>query len=241
MTKTAKKTKLQAPAASEPPLVNDADVTVAGGSAKPKSKTAALAELLRQPGGARIEEMMAATGWQAQLHPWRHVGRIEDQAGLDHHFGDVRNRPSLSDHRGGDRGRRMTIDDQVRALEDLGLEPLRAEWRARFGAPPGLRSVDLLRRLLAWKIQTGAYGDLDAGLRRRVRTGVMVRKNDGQVGQGARLVREWQGRRYEVDVVEGGFVQGGARYASLSQVARAITGTRWNGPRFFGLRDGGAG
>ena len=130
----------------------------------------------------------------------------------------------------------MSLEDDVRALEALGLEALRAEWRRRYSAPPGLRSVDLLRRLLAWRIQADAYGDLDGDVRRRLRAAAAPRRTDQRVRPGARIAREWQGRRYEVDVVEGGFVHGGVRYASLSQIARLITGTRWNGPRFFGLR-----
>ena len=134
----------------------------------------------------------------------------------------------------------MSLEDDVRALEAMGLEPLRAEWRRRFGAPPGLRSVDLLRRLLAWRIQADAYGDLDADLRRRLRATTTPRPIDQRIRPGSRVAREWQGQRYEVDVVEGGFVHAGARYESLSQIARVITGTRWNGPRFFGLRTGEA-
>ena len=134
----------------------------------------------------------------------------------------------------------MNLDDDVRALEVMGLEPLRAEWRRRFGAPPGLRSVDLLRRLLAWRIQADTYGDLDAELRRRLRAATTPRRIDQRIRPGARISREWQGKRYEVDIVDGGFVHAGVRYQSLSQIARVITGTRWNGPRFFGLRTGEA-
>jgi len=130
----------------------------------------------------------------------------------------------------------MSLDDQVRALQAMDLEALRAEWRARFGAPPGLRSVDLLRRLLAWRLQVDVHGDLDADVRRKLRSRAIPRSTDRRVRPGARIAREWQGQRYEVEVVEGGFVYVGARYKSLSQIARAITGTRWNGPRFFGLR-----
>ena len=135
----------------------------------------------------------------------------------------------------------MSLEDDVRAFEAMDLEALRAEWRRRFGAPPRLRSVDLLRRLLAWRLQADAYGDLDADLRRRLRSTAAPRRIDNRIRPGARIAREWQGRRYEVDVVEGGFIHAGARYASLSEIARAITGVRWNGPRFFGLRDGETG
>ena len=132
----------------------------------------------------------------------------------------------------------MSLDDDVRALEAMGLEALRAEWRARFGATPGLRSVPLLRRLLAWRIQADAFGDLDTDTRRQLRSTATPRPVDRRVRSGARITREWQGQRYEVEVVEGGFLHAGSRYKSLSEVAKAITGTRWNGPRFFGLRSG---
>lgn len=134
----------------------------------------------------------------------------------------------------------MSPEAEVRTLEGMGLEPLRTEWRRRYGPPPALRSVDLLRRLLAWRIQADAHGDLDAELRRRLAATGAPRRIDQRVRPGARIAREWQGQRHEVEVIEGGFVHAGARYTSLSQIARAITGTRWNGPRFFGLRADGA-
>jgi len=126
------------------------------------------------------------------------------------------------------------ITDQVRALAALDLEGLRAEWRRRYGPPPTLRSHDLLRRNLAWRIQADAYGGIDSELRRRLLQG----KQGGgpRLPIGALLAREWQGRRYEVERTSDGFRFDGRVYKSLSQVARTITGTRWNGPRFFGLR-----
>jgi hypothetical protein len=128
------------------------------------------------------------------------------------------------------------VTDTVRRFEALGLEALREEWRRRYGAPPTLRSADLLRHLLAW--QAEALGGLDARLVQAIRaagrTGARPRRT---LAVGARLAREWQGQLHEVEVVEGGYLHQGRRHRSLSSVARAITGTRWNGPRFFGLRD----
>lgn len=130
----------------------------------------------------------------------------------------------------------MSVEDEVRALEGLGLHDLREVWRGRFGAPPRLRSPDLLRRCLAWRIQTQAYGGIEPGLRRRLR-------GEGRVGEGleegGRIVREWRGQRHEVEVVDGGYLWNGRRFRSLSPIAFEITGTRWNGPKFFGLRSGG--
>lgn len=125
---------------------------------------------------------------------------------------------------------------EAAALEGLGLEDLRAVWRARFGAPPALRSTDLLARMLAWRIQSEADCGLDADLRRMLRRPRSGRHEVGPSG-GTKLVREWQGGRHEVVVMtDGGFLYQGIRHQSLSQVARMITGSRWNGPRFFGLR-----
>ena len=130
----------------------------------------------------------------------------------------------------------MSVENEVRALEGLGLHELREVWRGRFGAQPRLRSPDLLRRCLAWRIQTLAYGGIDPGLRRRLR-------GEGRVGEGleegGRIVREWRGQRHEVEVVDGGYLWNGRLFKSLSPIAFEITGTRRNGPGFFGLRPGG--
>ena len=122
------------------------------------------------------------------------------------------------------------------ALEGLSLEDLRTCWRARYGAPPALRSAELLALMLAWRIQAGREGGLEADLRRVLRRPARVR-TPPEPCAGARLVREWQGAPHEVIMMgEGGFLYQGDRYRSLSQIARVITGVRWNGPRFFGLR-----
>jgi hypothetical protein len=132
--------------------------------------------------------------------------------------------------------------DAAAALEGLGLDALRSEWRVRYGAPPLLRSPELLAMMLAWRIQAEAEGGLDAETRRALRRPVAKARAAPRPSAGTKLVREWQGVRHEVTVVgEGGFVYRGERFGSLSQVARAITGTRWNGPRFFGLRAEGEG
>ena len=125
---------------------------------------------------------------------------------------------------------------QLAAIEDLGLEGLRLIWRERYGAPPSLRSADLLRRLLAWKIQVEVHGDLDAQTRRRRRAGAPMPPAD-RLAAGTCLAREWKGVTYQVEARDGAYVFEGQRYASLSKIARAITGSRWNGPRFFGLRE----
>ncbi|WP_269514463.1 DUF2924 domain-containing protein [Brevundimonas subvibrioides] len=127
----------------------------------------------------------------------------------------------------------MSPDEAAGALETMSLQELRQEWRTRFGAPPSLRSVELVRRSLAWLIQTSAFGGIDQTLRRQLR-GQAAR--GGEVDDGARIVREWQGQRHEVEKVEGGYLYAGRRWKSLSGIATAISGTQRNGPKFFGLR-----
>ena len=127
---------------------------------------------------------------------------------------------------------------EVEALADLDLEGLRGAWRARYGAPPPLRSVDLLQLMLAWRIQAGLWGGLDRKSRRQLKRRGAVETEGLELGVGARLRREWKGRIVEVEAEASGFRCEGSLYPSLSAVATAIAGTRWNGPRFFGLRKG---
>lgn len=119
-------------------------------------------------------------------------------------------------------------------LETAGLEELRAEWGRRFGDPPGLRSPGILRRTLAWRIQAAEQGGFDTRTRRLLRSGVASRES--MLATGTVIAREWQGVRHEVEVTDDGYIHAGRAWNSLSEIARAITGTRWNGPRFFGLR-----
>jgi hypothetical protein len=127
------------------------------------------------------------------------------------------------------------VADEVRRLGTLNLEALRLAWRRRYGPPPRLRSADLLRRLLSWRIQSEALGGLPVETRRALaRTSAAPRRP--KLEAGVRLMREWRGVRHEVEMMQQGVLYRGQAYASLSEVARTITGTRWNGPRFFGLR-----
>ena len=129
------------------------------------------------------------------------------------------------------------IARDVEALAGLDLEGLRAAWRTHYGAPPSLRSVELLRLLLAWRLQAKAFGGLDRDTRRQLKRHGAVEAEGLALGIGARLRREWQGGTVEVEVEDDGFRWQGTLYPSLSAAATAITGTKWNGPRFFGLRE----
>lgn len=112
-------------------------------------------------------------------------------------------------------------------------------WRAprRYGARPPLRSVPILSLMLAWRIQADTLGGLGSDSRRAIARKGKLRAEGRELGIGARLTRQWQGRVHEVTVEEGGFRWEGKLYRSLSSAATAIAGSRWNGPRFFGLRD----
>ncbi len=94
-----------------------------------------------------------------------------------------------------------------------------------------------MRQLLAWRVQVQAFGGLDAStLGALGRTGPVLAEGK-QLGVGARLTRQWKGREVTVIVEQDGFRWGDQLFPSLSAAATAIAGSRWNGPRFFGLRD----
>ena len=93
--------------------------------------------------------------------------------------------------------------------------------------------------MLAWRLQAEALGGLDRESRRQLKRRGPLQPEGLALGVGTRLRREWQGRLVEVEIEASGFRWQGTLYPSLSAAASAITGTRWNGPRFFGLRQSG--
>lgn len=129
-----------------------------------------------------------------------------------------------------------SLTEEVRLIEAMDLDQLRTVWARRYGAPPALRSVPILSMLLAWRVQEDVLGGLDPGLRKVLARKGPVRAEGLDLGIGARLTRNWQGRRVEVVVEPDGFRWEGTLFPSLSAAATAIAGSRWNGPRFFGLR-----
>ena len=131
-----------------------------------------------------------------------------------------------------------TVTEEVRALERMDLQALRFIWAKHFGDPPKMRSPELMRLMLAWRMQAAVFGGLDAATRRRLRQGRRAASlRDDSLGQGARIVREWRGTDHVVETVDGCFRWQGRTYPSLSAVAFAITGVKRNGPAFFGLRE----
>ena len=127
------------------------------------------------------------------------------------------------------------MEATLAALESANLDGLREQWRGRYGTPPRLRSEMLLRNVLAWRIQADALGGLDAQTRKLLRDSRPPR--EPVVPPGTIIRREWRGVRHEIEATGNGFLFENKRWESLSEIATAITGTRWNGPRFFGLRE----
>ncbi len=149
--------------------------------------------------------------------------------------------------------RRAAVAAEIAALSTLDLHELRVRWRKlyRTQAPPHL-TRPLLLRILAYKIQAKVLGDLDRDTVRFLER-LGRQRIDGEKGSrcvppvpasrplkpGTLLVREHDGIVHQVIVLESGSAWNENTYKSLSEIARAITGTNWNGPRFFGLRDKG--
>jgi hypothetical protein len=132
------------------------------------------------------------------------------------------------------------IEAEIADLRLLAIDALRRHWRVIFGrTPPTALSKDLLRRMIAWRLQERAFGGLDRESLRFLdglaRHGSSPRR---QLKPGTVLVREYQGQRHTVTVALDGFDWQGTTYRSLSAIARAITGTAWSGPRFFALARG---
>ncbi|MEQ1878234.1 MAG: DUF2924 domain-containing protein [Bdellovibrionia bacterium] len=139
----------------------------------------------------------------------------------------------------------MQIDPhQINALTSMSRPELCLEWERRFGeSPPATQSADWLRWLLAWRLQERVEGPLPARTRRLLLALAETFERDPEhrptaefeLKPGTVLMREWRGVRHRVRVLREGYEYSERRFASLSEVARAITGTRWSGPRFFGL------
>lgn len=132
---------------------------------------------------------------------------------------------------------RDAINTEVRALERLDLEGLRSAWRDRYGPAPKLRSRELLGLMLAWRIQSEAFGGLDAATRRKLKTETTAGRSSLDLAAGTVLTREWKGVPETVRRIEAGYEWRGQTYRSLTAVARAISGGPRSGPLFFGLKE----
>jgi hypothetical protein len=144
-----------------------------------------------------------------------------------------------------------SLEDEIAHLRDLDLHGLRARWKAMLRKqPPPCLPRHLLFAVLAYQLQAEELGDLAPdmlGLLKQIASGGVsgdaVRltsefdRRRGELKPGTILMREWNGQHHRALVMDAGFAWNGKTYDSLSKVAFAITGTTWNGPRFFGLRD----
>jgi phosphatidylserine/phosphatidylglycerophosphate/cardiolipin synthase-like enzyme len=145
---------------------------------------------------------------------------------------------------------RELLDNEIARLRGLDIGELRARWHTVFRrrAPPHL-TRHLLFRILAYRLQAYRLGELDVDSRRlldRIGSGsaeginrlvAELNRSRTELRPGTLLTREWDGHLQRVMVLADGFSWNGKTYGSLSKVAFAMTGSRWNGPRFFGLRD----
>ena len=138
-----------------------------------------------------------------------------------------------------------SVEDEIARLRGLDLSGLQARWHSVTGKrAPAHLPKHLLLRILAYRLQAERFGDLDPATARALDrlskqggSGDIPLPDASRIAPGTLLVREWERTLHRVMVLETGFAWNGSTYQSLSQVARAITGTRWNGPRFFGLRE----
>ncbi len=124
-------------------------------------------------------------------------------------------------------------------LEIMDRPALRTAWAKAFEeAPPHFLSMIFMRKALIWDAQCRRFGGLTPNIKRALNAAAGGKSVGGPapaIRPGTQLVREWNGRRYQVDATENGFVLNGKRFKSLSAIALHITGTSWSGPRFFGL------
>ena len=134
------------------------------------------------------------------------------------------------------------VSAEISRLAGLPLRKLRAAWAAEFRRePPKGFWRDLLLRTLAWRLQEKAFGGHDRATVKLLDAYGQKRAGDQRCQRlktGTVLIREFQGVRHTVTLVQGGFVWQDKTYPSLSAIAGIITGSNWNGPRFFGLREG---
>lgn len=136
------------------------------------------------------------------------------------------------------------LEAEIARLSDLGLAELRARWNDLYGRPaPKFFRRKFLVRAVAYQMQVKAYGGLSDATKRRLRE-IAAAARDGtfeaadlerRIKSGTKLIRTWKKSTHEVMVLDDGFAWNGERYTSLSTIAKTITGTSWNGWRFFGI------
>jgi hypothetical protein len=137
------------------------------------------------------------------------------------------------------------VEAEVARIATMNKADLRSVWRIKYKSdPPRAFGPDLLRRSLAYRVQEDVFGGLPARTKRELDhlIALLSKKPTSRIElprrirPGAVLIREWKDKVVRVTVVENGFLFEGKTFSSLSEIALLITGTKWNGPRFFGLR-----
>jgi len=148
---------------------------------------------------------------------------------------------------GQDRSMDQTVLARLATLKAMSVKDLKAEWEKLIGSAAPNNSRTFLEIRIAYRIQELTYGGPDRETRRML--DLLADEVEGHARRkhqiadprnpvvGTKLLREWDGAEHTVTVLKDGFDWQGRKYKSLSAVARAITGTRWNGYRFFGLRE----
>lgn len=145
---------------------------------------------------------------------------------------------------GGGRSQPASVD--LDAIASLGRQTCMTMWVRQFEHPPPKHvSVQFLRKALAYEAQVGQFGGHSTAVRRALQAALNDSAKGGAsasstsaprpIRPGTHLVREWNGRSYQVEVLDEGFRMDGKSYRSLTAIARKITGAHWSGPRFFGV------
>jgi hypothetical protein len=139
----------------------------------------------------------------------------------------------------------VALAAEIAGLSQLGIDELRGRWKATFGNSPSLEiGRSFLIRAIAYRVQERACGGLSPATQRLLSEAIEEAGKGSspktprvrRAQSGTILVREWQGKAHRVTMLDDGVSFNGKHYRSLSEVAREITGSRWSGPRFFGLR-----
>jgi len=129
------------------------------------------------------------------------------------------------------------LSKRLAVIDTLDRDGCLTLWPEMFGRPPPkYLSPQFMRRVLMYETQCEALGDLSRTTEQRLKKASAGASAAPRARPGCRLVREWNGRTYQVEVTHGGYVMDGKSWRSLSAIARHITGARWSGPRFFGVQ-----
>jgi len=153
----------------------------------------------------------------------------------------IRKAPGAKSSGGDDEAiQRNEITAEIETIRSMNKAQLRARWKELFRKDvPAALTKDLLARMIAYRVQERAFGGLDHATEKLLESYANGKPTDPSryLKSGTVVMREYQGVRHTVTIVDGSYLWNEKKYASLSTIAKEITGTSWNGPRFFGLRE----